>query len=164
VCALVSVRYLQSLPDQIKPHSVIETRLDHMEHNRNFSMNGEYKKVWNLYLNIGCICDFRPPVCMYLNIACIFDFLLLRVSSLQVLNSQGLFQSFDYQPSEYGVEKLIAKRERAQHLAILEKWNRPSFVSGSNLWKQKHEEQFPAKDRKPRTLFGAPPSCIFASC
>jgi hypothetical protein len=55
---------------------------------------------------------------------------------------------------------LIAKRERAQHLAILEKWNRPSFVSGSNLWKQKHEEQFPAKDRKPRTLLGAPPSCI----
>ncbi len=78
---LVSVRYLQSLPDQIKPHSVIETRLDHMEHNRNFSMNGEYKKVWNLYLNIACICDFRPPVCIYLNIACIFDFLLLRVSS-----------------------------------------------------------------------------------
>jgi hypothetical protein len=42
---LVPVRYLQSLPDQIKPHSVIETRLDHMEHNRNFSMNGDYQKV-----------------------------------------------------------------------------------------------------------------------
>jgi hypothetical protein len=80
----------------------------------------------------------------------------------QVLNSQGLFQSFDYQPSEYGVEKLIAKRERAQHLAILEKWNRPSFVSGSNLWKQKHEEQFPAKDRKPRTFWLACIMC-FAS-
>ena len=78
-----------------------------------------------------------------------------------MLNSQGLFQSFDYQPSEYGVEKLIAKRERAQHLAILEKWNRPSFVSGSNLWKQKHEEQFPAKDRKPRTFLCMPPSCLF---
>jgi hypothetical protein len=110
VC-FAAVRHLQSLPDQIKPHSVLETRLDHMEQNRNFSISGDYQRV---------------------------------------LNAQGLFSSFQHEHSEYGVEKLIAKRERAEHLAILEKFGRPAMLTGSNLFKMKYEEQFPGKDRPPR--------------
>lgn len=81
-----------------------------MEHNRNFTINGDYQRV---------------------------------------LNAQGLFSTFEYEHSEYGVEKLLAKRERDEHLAILARFNRPAMVTGSTLFHLKYEEQFPAKDRPP---------------
>ena len=44
----VTVRSIRSLPDFIAPLAVIESRLEHMDFNRNFTTNGDYQRVFPL--------------------------------------------------------------------------------------------------------------------